>query len=106
VMMDLLDDPTLTRLLAWSLLVGRTEAIGAVGVLGKIIDVMHARVSTLGAAISRERMEMSVVLAISMIAGWSLAGPAIERAIGRSTPYSRETLRAELHRMMRAYVQA
>lgn len=107
VLIELLEDRTLTRLVAWSLLAGHADRVmGGDGALGQIVDAMHARVSQLGAAVARDRLEMSVVMSISMVAGWSLAGPALERAAGRREPYSREQLRRELHRMMRAYVQA
>ena len=105
VLIDLLDDPTLTRLISWSLLTGR-RVIDTPGQLGQMIDAMHARLRALGSKATRERLEISVVMAISMVAGWSVAGPAIERAAGRAEPYPRDQLRRELHRMMRAYVQA
>ena len=107
VLMDMLDDRTLTRLIAWSLLSDRAESVlGTPGVLGRMLDAMHARLAALGLHVARERLEMSLVMSISMVAGWSLAGPALERAVGKDRPYEREQLRRELHRMMRAYVQA
>ena len=106
LLMDLLEDRTLTRLIAWSLLTNRDDVIAKDGSIGRMVDGMHARLVALGTPVPRERLEMSVVMSISMVAGWSLAAPALERAVGRSTPYDREHLRRELHRMMRAYVQA
>jgi TetR/AcrR family transcriptional regulator, repressor for neighboring sulfatase len=105
-LMDILDDPTLTRLIAWSILTDRTDHLVEKGMLGNIIDGMYDRVTALGGKVARDRLEMSVVMAISMVAGWSLSGSVIERAVGRETPYSRERLRAELHRMLRGYVRA
>jgi TetR/AcrR family transcriptional regulator, repressor for neighboring sulfatase len=107
VLVELLDDPALTRVLVWSMLAKRERVLGgAPGMLGKIIDTMHARIRSLGGKVSRARLEMSVLMSIAMVAGWSVAGPLLEKAGGRSTPYTREELRVELNRMMRAYVQA
>lgn len=107
VLMDMLDDRTLMRLLAWSLLSHRADAIlGKDGAMGKVIDGVHARLQELGSKIERERIELTFMMSISMVLGWSLAGPALERGAGRTTPYDREQLRRELHRMMRAYMEA
>ena len=105
VLVEVLDDPTLTRVLAWSMLARRERVLGPPGTLGKIIDSMHARIRSLGGKVTRDRLEMSVVMSIAMVAGWSIAGPLLASAAGRK-PYTREELRAELNRMIRAYVQA
>lgn len=105
VLMDLLADPTLTRLVAWSLLAGRGARVVGAGQLGRIVDAMHARLRALGADLPRARLEMSVLLAIAAVAGWATAGTALERAAGRG-PIERDELKRELGRMIRAYVQA
>ncbi len=89
----MLDDTTLTRLIAWSLLSGNADRVmGKHAMLGKVIDAMHVR---LAGVVSRPRLEMSVLLTISTVAGWSLTGAALERAAGRA-PYTRDELRTEL----------
>ena len=71
-----------------------------------MIDGIQARLVALGADVARDRLEFSLVMSISMVAGWSLVGSTLERAVGRDAPYDREYLRRELHRMMRGHVQA
>jgi len=74
----------------------RAASITPAGALGKIIDAMHARLQHAEGTVDRARLETSVVMAISMVAGWAIAGPVIERAAGRAKPCTREDLRREL----------
>jgi AcrR family transcriptional regulator len=104
VLIELLDDPTLSRLVVWSLLVKR-PLIEKPGQLATMIDAIHARLCAVGSMVSRERLEMSLVMTISMVAGWVVAGPALEHSAGRTEPIPREVLKRELHRMIRAYVE-
>lgn len=108
VLLDLLEDTTLMRLLAWSLLNGTDRTLSD-GQLARLVDAMHARLSAmgpLGARIPRKRIEMSVAFTIATVAGWSVAGSALSRAMGHAQPYSRAELHEELTRMIRAHVLA
>jgi len=107
VLTDLLADRTLTRLVAWSFLTGRdTTVLSKDGQLGRLVDMMHARLAALGTPIPRERIEFSVMISIASVVGWAVAGPALERAIGRPDARSTSELRDELQAMIRAYVIA
>ena len=108
VLLDLREDRALVRLLLWAVLSGRTELVtAATGQLGRIVDMMHARLAGLGTKLPRERIEFSVAAAIALVVGWSAAGTVLEHNLGRpDRPYTREELRAEIRRMLRAYVVA
>jgi AcrR family transcriptional regulator len=107
VLVDLLDDRTLVRLLVWSLLTGRGDAVvGPTGQLGRLIDAMAARLEAVGTPIPRDRLELSTMIALSTLTGWAVLGDAMDRALGRAAPVDRTVLRTELQRMLRAYATA
>ena len=108
VLLDLLEDRPLVRLLLWAVLTGRTEVVtSATGQLERIVDMMHARLEALGVTLPRARIEFSVAAAVALVVGWSAAGNVLERNLGRADrPYTREELRAEIQRMLRAYVRS
>lgn len=107
VLIDLLADRTLVRLLVWSLLSGRgAEVLGSDGQLGRFIDAMAARLATVNGEISRARLELSAMIALSAVTGWAVLDGAMDRAFGRDAPVDLATLRVELQRMLRAYARA
>jgi AcrR family transcriptional regulator len=107
VLVDLLEDRTLVRLIVWSLLTGRGVALlGSAGQVGRLVDGMAARLAAIGTPITRERLELAAMFALSTVAGWSLIGDTMDTALGRASPLDRGVLRIELQRMLRAYVSA
>jgi TetR/AcrR family transcriptional regulator, repressor for neighboring sulfatase len=107
VLVDLLEDRTLVRLAVWSLLTGRGAALlGPAGQLGRLIDAMAARLAAIGTPISRERLELAAMVALSTVTGWAVLGDSLAGALGRAAPIDPATLRTELQRMLRSYVFA
>ncbi len=107
VLVDLLEDRTLVRLIVWSFMTGRgASVIGPAGQLGRLVDGMTARLAATGTPIARDRIELAAMVALSTVTGWAVLGDAVARALGRSAPLERGTLRIELQRMLRAYVLA
>jgi AcrR family transcriptional regulator len=105
VLTDLLADRTLTRLVVWSFLTGRDSAVMRKDAqLGRLVDLMHARLTAIGVAIPRARLELSILISITSVIGWSIAGPALERAMGHVEGRSATELRDALQQMLRAYL--
>lgn len=105
VLTDLLADRTLTRLVAWSFLTGRDSAVmPREAQLGRLVDLMQARLAAIGMTIPRARLELSILISITSVIGWSIAGPALERGMGRAEARSPAELRDGLQQMLRAYL--
>ncbi len=103
ILTDLLADKTLTRLVAWSSMTGQHEQFLSTQNFSTMIDAMEAELVRRKLPVSRESLELGVMLTISTVLGWSIIGGALERAAGR-TPLTSEQLRSELRHLTRGYL--
>jgi AcrR family transcriptional regulator len=103
LLVEALADRTLARLVAWSIL--KHRQLGSPGQLGRLVNAMHVRLRSVGIVVPYDRLEFSVVAAITMMVGWSVASSTIDRVVGHGE-FDTPRLRSELRRMMRAYLAA
>lgn len=107
VLVDLVDDRTLMRLVAWAVLTKRDHAmLGSHGQLGRIVDAIVARAAVRDVRLTRARVELAVIAAITITTGLGVAGDTLAQLFGRDAPVGKAALRAELQRMLRAYLTA
>lgn len=108
LLLEVTEDPVMLRLVGWAILTGRADAMsGPSGSLAPIIDAMAARARVLGdAAPSRPQLELSVAAALALAFGLRVARGELEGALGRPGALAPEVLRAELPRMLWAYLLA
>jgi len=108
VLMEMFRDPVVMRLLTWTILRGRSNGTDffATHVRGLklVVDAMEARLKALGAKVSRERLDFSVLAAVSMSLGIASAGDAIRKALGHDDALPDDELWAKMQAMLRSYL--
>lgn len=105
ILTDLLDDKTLVRLLAWASLNGHHEVFLDKPRFANLIDAMEDALRGRKVPVSRESLEIGLMLVISVTLGWSILGRALEKSAGRKA-MTTEQFRTELRYLIRGYTLA
>lgn len=104
---ELVKDPLTLRLLSWAMMSGRARSPQLLGDRGlrMVVDSVQARLEALGLPVPpRERIEFSVIAAISLALGFAIAGDAMYGAMGGTSPFDRDAVFAEIKVMVKRYV--
>lgn len=111
VLLELVRDPLTARLVTWAILGGHAQSSTFFAVrtrgLALLVDAMCARIAALGHPVPpRERLELSIMAALSMALGLAASGELMWKALGHEGPLPIDGWIVEIQKMLRGYITA